>query len=267
MRNSAPLNKSGFTLIEILVATVILAFSSLMVYNVILGSFELNRKLTSESDSLLTIGTAMYSLERDISQIFSPQLGPTTPPANNSPEEFWSAPQREDGLRRTRFVGTREKITFIASSNRRIQAEARETDLAKITYQIVQEKDGTYSLTKAVDNDVFDYEDREIGDEGAINEVKILEKLVQANFSYYRADKQRWEEKWDSEAPYTEDASRFPDTVSIDLQYTSTDNVKAILKWRSEFAPVRKLNAKPASAPNTTNNPNTTPPASGDNNQ
>lgn len=264
MRSSAPPNNriifsdQGFTLIEILVATVILAFSSLMVYNVIIGSFDLNRKLTSESDSLLSMGMGMHSLERDIAQIFTPQLGQTTPPPDNTPEAFWSAPQRADGLRRTRFVGTREKITFVSASNRRVQAETRETNLVKVTYQIVQEKDGSYSLTRALDTDVFDYEDREIGDGGVINEVKILEKLVQANFTYYRADKQRWEEKWDSEAPYTEDASRYPDLIAIDTQYTSTDNQKAILKWRSEFATALKLNAQPVAAPNAPANPSAT---------
>ena len=265
MRSFAPHSRSGFTLIEILVATVILAFSSLMVYNVIIGSFDLNRKLTNESDSLLSLSMGMHSLERDIAQIFSPELGPTTPPPDNTPQAFWSAPMRADGLRRTRFVGTREKITFISSSNRRVQIDAKETDLVKVTYQIVQEKDGSYSLSRALDTDVFDYEDGEIGDGDELNEVKILEGLVQANFTFYRGDKQRWEERWDSEAPYTETISRFPDLVAIDMQYASSDNKNAILKWRSEFAPVRKLNAA-AAPPTTANNPNANNNSNNENN-
>lgn len=240
--------RGGFTLIEVLVATVILAFASLLVYNAILGSFGVNRKLTAESDSLLSISTAMQAIERDIAQMFSPQLGATTPQIENNPENFWSAPQREDGLRRSRFVGSKEKMTFVSASNRRLQLEAKETELAKITYKIVQERDGTYSLMRSADVDVFNYEDH-LQNENPINEFKILEKLVSAAFTFYRFDKERWEEQWDSESPNTDDNSRYPTIVAIDIQYPSPDNEKTILKWRSEFSPILKLNGE-LKAPN-----------------
>lgn len=246
--------EQGFTLIEILVATAVLAFCSMLVYNAIVGSFDVNRKLTTEADSYLSLAIAMQALDRDVAQIFSPKLGPTTPPQDNSPEAYWSAPQREDGLRRTRFTGTKEKISFVSLSNRRLAADARETELVRVTYRIHQEKDGSYSLARAADTDVFAYEKPELG-ENELSEFKVLEKLTSASFSFYRPDKSRWEEQWDSEAPYTDDASRFPGIVALEVQYPNPDNPNTFLKWRSEFAPLLKLNGeiKAGSNPNDPN--------------
>src|SRR3989344_1936265 len=242
-RHSSKSGNSGFTLIEILVATAILAFASMLVYNAILGSFNVNRKLTRESDSYLSLSIAMQAMERDVSQLFSPAMGVTTPPQDNTPEAYWSAPQREDGLRRSRFTGSKEKMSFVAMSNRRLQAEVKESEILRVTYRIVQEKDGSYSVVRVTDADAFAYEKPELGD-SEVNGFKVLEKLTVATFGYYRGDKQRWEEQWDSEAPYTDDASRFPDIVAIEVQYASPDSATNILKWRSEFMPVLKLNGE-----------------------
>lgn len=245
MRSFVPCRKNerGFTLIEILVATAVLAFASMLTYQAILGSFNVNRKLTRESDSFLSISIAMQAMERDVGQLFSPQIGASTPPADNTPEAYWSAIQREDGLRRTRFTGTKEKMSFVSASNRRLQAEVKETELLRITYRIVQEKDGTYSVVRVTDADAYAYEKPELN-ETEVNGFKILEGLTSATFGYYRGDKTRWEEQWDSEAPYTDEASRFPDIVAIEVQYPSPDSATNILKWRSEFMPILKLNGE-----------------------
>lgn len=239
--DSSNTSQKAFTLIEVLVATAILAMASIGIYYVILSSFDINRKITAETDMMLSISIAMDSMDRDVSQIFSPILGKTTPPVDNTPAEFWSAPQRKDGLRRSRFVGTREKISFISNSNRRLLMDAKESTLQRVIYEIEQDKDGKYRIMKSVDFNVFDYE-QQLKSVNDLKKFPIIENLRNASFQFYRADKEQWETSWDSEARFATDESRFPSLVAIEFEVIDPDNEKNVRKWRSEFAPILSLN-------------------------
>lgn len=232
---------SGLTLIEVLVATALLAMASFMIYSVVIGSFDTNRKLGIESDTYLGLSVSMQALDRDIAQIYSPVIGATTPPPDLSPQAFWSVPLRPDGLRRTRFVGTREKISFIATSNRRLQTDARESDLIKVVWEIVRNKDNTYALTRHADVNVFDYEDESPSDRETTR-LTVLDNLSTAKFTFLKNGKETFEESWDSEAPSTEDSSRFPVLIALDITYPNPENTAVPMAWRSEFAPMFDLN-------------------------
>lgn len=249
-------HEAGLSLIEVLVATALLAMSSFLIYQVVVGSFETNRKLSSESDVYVGITIAMQALERDITHLYSPTLGEIRQPEDSTPRAFWSPPLRPDGLRRTRFLGTKEKITFIAISNRRTQAESRESDLIKVTWEIFRDRNDTYTLSRKVNTNVFDY-DEEFQEPPEEGRVKILEGLTTGSFRFFRLSKEEWVDSWDSETLYIEESARFPTLVSIDFSFPSPENKNAPIRWRSEFAPAVDIN-QISNSSGAVNNPATT---------
>lgn len=254
MQNFAPQfskNHQGFTLLEVLVSTAILALASIGIYYVILSSFEINREISGETDLMLTIAIATDSVDRDISQMYSPVMGKTTPPLDNNPRDFWSAKQRSDGLRRSRFTGKRDKITFVSNSNRRLVVDSKQSTLHRITYEIEQDKDGRYKLMKSVDFNVFDYEG-EVRSSNRLRKFPVMENLEKAKFEFYRSDKERWEDSWDSEGAYTEDHSRYPDIIAFEFTIVDPNDEKSARDWRSEFAPTLSLNLPQKDQPGST---------------
>lgn len=241
--DNKPNRESGLSLIEVIVAMALLAMASFLIYSVILGSFEVNRKLSLESDTLLGLTVAAQAVDRDIAQMYSPVLGDTTPPVDAAPFAFWSAQLRSDGLRRMRFVGTPEKMSFVTAANRRLQRDSREGDLVKVVWEIVRTKDATYALTRHSDINVFDYTD-EIPVERENSRLTVIDHLTTAKFQYMKTGKETWDDTWDSEAAYTEDATRFPERIAIEVSYPNPENKEHIVKWRSEFAPMFDLNGR-----------------------
>ena len=231
----------AFTLIEVLVATAILAFSSMLTYQVMINSFDVNQKLSYESGTMLSIAIATDTLDRDISQLYSPLLGKVDPPKNNIASEFWSPPQRRDGLRRTRFQGSKEKISFVSASNRRIQKNSALFELHKVTWEIIRQKDGGLEVKRLSDTNVFDYDDEANVNKEAQN-FTILENLKTAEFSFYNLEREKWETRWDSEGNRVEEKSRFPSIVRIKFSIENPDNEKDILEWESKFVPILPLN-------------------------
>ncbi len=234
----------GFTLLEVIIAIVIMAFSSIAIYSAITNSYSINTQLSTEFDRFLSISTAMKILDKDISYLYSPIIGKTSLISDNTPDLFWSAPQRKDNLRRTRFSGEENKITFFSLSNRRIQRDAPETNLQKIILEIVREDNGTYSLKRTTySNDLFNYDQDEI-ENNSLKTYTLLDKLNDASFSFYKLDEESWEKTWNSEDNYTKSKSRFPSMVAIEFKIENPINPDNSLKFRSEFLPVLKLNTE-----------------------
>lgn len=65
-------NSNGFTLIEVLIALVLLSFITIMVISNTNENFEIKDRVVSEDKDRLKIFTALSMMENDISQIFSP---------------------------------------------------------------------------------------------------------------------------------------------------------------------------------------------------
>jgi len=232
----------GLTLIEVLIAMTLLAFISILIYQATIKGFEVNYKLTNESNDYMTITISLQALEQDIAQIYTPYITSEETPENATPSLFWSAVIRPDGLRRSRFTGAREKISFISSTNRRVQKNVLESDLLKITWEIEQNKSGAYSLYRSVDADVFNYEDARTRQKKPTR-IPLFENLTSAKFSFYRKEKQSWEENWDSENPYIKASERYPDLVKIHIELPDPTNNSTLLQWQGTYKTNLNLNA------------------------
>ena len=250
MQNSRPGSESGFTLLEILIAIAILAIISIAIYTATVKSFDINQTVSNEADDFLNITVGIAALERDIAQVYTPVLGAPKAPQNpqeqtnyqqeNSPTQFWSAPLRSDGLRRTRFQGTSQKMTFVTNSNRRLMENAPESDFLAITWELEKNKSGGYTLYRSQDWDVFRLID---ADRRKPQRVAVLTKINSGKFSFYRKRDKTWDDTWDTEGRFVRPDSRYPDLVSLKLEIPDPRNPAKNLAWEGVFRPNMMLNS------------------------
>lgn len=240
----ADYKQSGFTLIEVMIAMALLAFISVLVYQATVHSFDINKKLTSEAGDLMGLAVALQTLEEDCAQIYTPLFPePATPlqvTGDQSPKLFWSVPVRTDGIRRARFLGTSEKMSFITNSNVRVQRGVAQSDFLAVAWEVAQNKSGTYQLKRFTDTNVFNYDKLQTDDKDQF--FVIIDNLSSAQFSYYRKEGDKWEESWDSEGQSVKPGARYPELISIKLEGPDPTNPAKQMQWRGVFRPNIKIN-------------------------
>lgn len=250
--------QNGLTLIEVLIAMALLAFISILIYQATVKGFEINYKLNNESNDYMTLTISLSALESDIGGIYAPNITFETPPENTTPSLFWSAPMRIDGMRRTRFTGARDKITFVSSVNHRIQQDSPESDLVKITWGIERNNSGAYSLYRIADTDVFNYEDAR-ANQKSVPRTTLFENLSSAKFSFYKKETSTWEDSWDSESQYIKLPERYPEMIRLRIELPDPTNSTTLLTWEGTYKPNATLNPSLATPAPTTNTNTTTP--------
>lgn len=243
-------NQKGFTLIEVMIAVALLAFVSIMIAQATTRSFNINLSLGRESTENTAVILSLQAVETDLEQIFSPVMDPTTPtPVGGSGSSalsapgFWSQPLRADGLRRARFYGTGEKVSFVTNGGRRVEADSAVSDFQKITWEIERNDTGAYSLYRTVDTDAFTYEEGGISQKKPVR-VAVLENLSSGKFSYFRRENKTWEEQWDSESAYAKPETRFPDLIRLKIEVPDAINSAQSRPWEIVVRPNMSLNGE-----------------------
>ena len=261
MTRNLPLeSEQGFTLIEILIAIAILAFVMVAVSQSTISSFKLNQSLGMEASEYTTIMMSLQAVQSDLSQVYSPYLAtdPKKTESTEQPSDFWSIKLRPDGLRRSRFKGNKEKVTFITNGNRRVQQDSAISDFMKITWDIDLKQNGSYSHYRTTDSNAFFLENNT---KTTPQRVALMENLGSAKFTYYRKSNKTWEDEWDSESPYAKPESRFPDLIALTIEVPDPTNNATQQKWKIEVRPNMTLNMPPPAAPADPNQPQAPPPA------
>lgn len=242
-----PLNKAkaskqnGFTLIEVLIAMTLLAILGVAIYEATARSFTVNFQLTNESNDYISISSSLAALDEDISQIYCPVIGTEQAEGTAQASLFWGPPVRPDGLRRSRFKGTAEKITFVSNSNQRFERDLPQSDMLKVTWEIAGNKNGTYSLYRTTDWDAFNYEDSKLSDHKP-QRVPVISNLASGKFSFYKKADKSWLDNWDSEGSFLDKLSRYPDMIFLKLVVPDPTNSANNQTWGSRFIPNISLN-------------------------
>ncbi|MBL7715331.1 MAG: prepilin-type N-terminal cleavage/methylation domain-containing protein [Bdellovibrionales bacterium] len=242
----------GFTLIEVLISIAILVFISLFLYQVTTSTFNLRESLIEEGDFFSGIRLAMNVVDRDVSQIYTPILMiPNDPAASGllsgavltqnqmaaiqgsgkgtTATKFYLEVVNSVGIRPTRFQGNDKSMSFVSLSNVRIYKESKESEFARISYDIIDDKSpdaipGTRILRKSVNVSAFDDE------EGSLNAkdklwkfYSLLPGIKEINFKYYRHDKKQWFSTWDSDSQETK--YLLPDMIEMKIKATAGDRL------------------------------------------
>lgn len=228
----------GFTLIEVLIAMAIMAFISLGIYQATVETYKLRDSLSVEGAFYNTIRLAMSIVQKDVALMYCPgvqlpksifnRVAPSPPPQIEPlpgedfmiPNNFWSMPVHESGLRPSRFIGSDVKMSFISLSNSRIYRDTPGSEFAKITYELKPEdKDpalkGTFVLIKTESSNAFARSDSR---DPFLVSHDLLHGVKKLAFSYLFRDGNTWKtvKSWDSD----QDQPRFnfPDMIVIDLE-------------------------------------------------
>lgn len=198
---------SAFTLIEMLVATVVLAIALTIAYGVFSSSLSALRQVDPETD---VYHTARLILDR-------------------MTEEIQSAYYRAD-LAYTGFVGEDKEVedqpsdslTFTAMANYfwiSKTEDIKESDFLKISYSLVQEEDET----RLVRRQAFEFGSFEEGLDGNSSQGhrvnRLTERVRGLDLKYYDGDE--WLEEW-----HTSEEERLPRAVEIILVLESPQGTR-----------------------------------------
>jgi len=249
-------NKSGFTLIEVLIAMTLLTFISFAIFQSIRQSFKVREILSTEGDFYNSIRLAMEAMNRDIMVMYTPLAygNPATKRRSNAyndetqdPEsdrirqfpdlgvtsKFWSSAVHSIGLRPSRFTGTETMMSFISTSHVRVYRSTPESEFVQIGYELKTIKDSrslgtTQALIRSENVNAFTLRDNENAKE--LSKIPLLENIQSIKFRYYRAEKEEWLNQWDSTS--TELLQRLPDVIEVQIDVKNSERLKFIGTYR-----------------------------------
>ena len=249
---------TGFTLIEVLIAIMILATLSILTAQSISRSIRDKARIQKNIDASSSLETVFKIMERDIQMTFNfrdvqyeveartrqnrpntkaPPAGPTNPlPVSNS---F----NTKRPIEITQFIGNEEKIDFVTLLQGRGYDIGLEGDLKEIGYYLEQcrtfanAKESSNCLWRRISS--FVDEDVERGGSARV----LLENIKSLEFKFYDAKLKSWTQVWNSKTQ-----KAFPEAVEVILEATPN---KRTLKLQS-IIPIRhpnNMNKSPVSGP------------------
>ncbi len=257
--SSPSANKQGFTLLEVLISIVLLVVISLAIYQATTSTYRLRDSLLNEGDFNNAIRLAMQLIDRDVAQMYTPALQlpapqptpsgmPTqqemqSPAEEAQPTQFWGGYLDKSGARAMRFVGTENRLSFVAASNLRIHRDAPESEFLKVVYELQDDPergDGIEGkvLVKTASPNAFSEDDSKDRLRHTYRLVRGVRKL---RFRYWRKDKDNgWSSSWDSDAPDTKDI--YPDLIEATVEVAGPGRLtyEGVYKFRPEI-PLRGL--------------------------
>jgi prepilin-type N-terminal cleavage/methylation domain-containing protein len=139
-------NNKGFTLVEVLIAILLLSFISLQTFRMIDSSTDTKENVLREDQALLQSLTAISRLDSDISQIYSPlyafsKANPATDP-NAIYQDSSSSKGNYEGKTRNGMIipqfrsEDKSTLVFLTTANRRKVADAKESRFSWVKYSM-----------------------------------------------------------------------------------------------------------------------------------
>ena len=246
----------GFTLIEVMIALVILMVISLSIYQAITGTYRLRESLTAEGDFHNSVRLAMGLIERDFSQLYSPiVMMPEKPEKKTETQvpgqemsgedllknlnlersEFWGDPLDTTGIRPSRFIGTESKISFISASNIRVYKETPESELTKVTYELVNERSdseipkdwGSHVLLKTASPNVYETDEKR---DKMAKTYPLLHGITKLKYRYFDRRTDDWVRAWDSDSH--DFKNRYPEMIEIEIEVKGLPRLFFVGKYK-----------------------------------
>lgn len=278
----------GFTLLEVLIAMVILAFLSAFTAQAINNAIRAKAKVQKELDKTMTLRDAMRVIERDINSAFHyqdfnaklfnlslqarkttasqapppiPGGNPTGAPLGNQPiaAPFQEHYKPKDEYKFTGFVGEKNSLDFTTLSNVRMQEDQQASMQAEVGYHLKscrrRSQQGASSnclwrrVAPIIDDDLL---------KGG-SETVLLENVEKFDLRYLGPGKEKeWIEQWVStERGDAITKGKFPYAVEVTIEVLDKRSDAKDKPLRMTIvASVRNPNNPPPSTAQDPNNPN-----------
>jgi general secretion pathway protein J len=197
-------NERGFTLIEVLIAVVLLAIISLLVYQSMGSAVGSKERFESRELTYRAANVFMDRLTRELATavLYSnvEMLGVSANGEQVSKSVFSGANN-----------GDQDKLTFDTLSHTRYLKDAKESDLAEVTYWLEpQEEGGGLYVIKRRDKSPLDAEP---GEKGTVT--VLMDGVKELNFRFYDPAKTEYQDEWDTTK--VDWVNRMPRAVEITL--------------------------------------------------
>lgn len=165
--------KRGFSLIELLIAAVLLAIIGLMLTTTLNSSIEVKERVDGISNRYFLARQALSRMAREISMAYL------------SEHKNFNTP-----VVITQFSGEKSSLAFVAFGGFVRQKNAQESDQREISYFMQQDKDGISSLMRKE-------KVNPTNDLGKLGKAYILCPNVKSiEFKYWNQSTKKWENEW-----------------------------------------------------------------------
>jgi len=240
----------AFTLIEVLVATAILAMVVTLCWSSFNGTFKTKRAVEDQSARYRTVRLALDRLSRDLSMAYLSQNEDTGQPE-----------------RRTLFVGKRhfdvDEARFSFYGHQRLYQDANECDTAQVEYYGMRDREIS-GRTNLMRRESRRLQYQKIEDQAGETDI-VCDDVVRLKLDYWDSRDKVWREEW---VTNTADGQpdRLPSRVRITLTVHDERGKEVPFQTETRIAMQEPLNLKandipttnPTTNTGTTTNPNST---------
>ncbi len=242
----------GFTLVEVVIAMMIMSFLSLFTVQSIQRALRTKAKVQKEIDKNATVRDALRIMERDINMAFNyrdisvelynlaqkerrvraqkptpnnsnapPGSPPTPPPPPVNPEEDFKLKTEKIY---THFIGEPDSLSFTSVSNVRLSEDSPISSQAEIGYRIksCRRRSTQEQSSKCLWRRIANYIHDDITKEGT--ETVLLENIVDFKFRYLGPGRNdEWVDTWiTNERGDDQTKNKFPYAVEITIEVKDT---------------------------------------------
>jgi len=186
-------NNKAFTLIEVLIATTILAAMAVSMSQVMGGIVDTKNKSSSINERHHVVQLTIDKIKTDLRLAFI-------------------ADSKFDGSDKkfiTGFKGEAEAINFSTMSNLHFMKNKKESDQVHVGYLLEKNDSGYYNLSRRKTDYLLD--DLEKGGKS----FALLSNVKEVKFEFYDSNKEEWKKEWDTGS--VSYAGRLPKTVKVTL--------------------------------------------------
>jgi prepilin-type N-terminal cleavage/methylation domain-containing protein len=179
---------SGFTLLEILIATVVGAFVLLVINGTFFGALRVDTHTQDQVDQSLVLSRALDLVRRDLDGLMLPAAPTANPPVGTFSGQFQDTPTYTPTQE---FADTRISADFYTTTGE-INGWNPYAEVQVVTYFLAPATDGsnTKNFVRAVTRNLLPVQTPET------DEQILLRGVATAEFDYY--DGTQWDTTWDS---------------------------------------------------------------------
>lgn len=282
---SMKIANQGFTLIEVIVAMVIMTFLSIFTVQSIQRALATKAKVQKDIDKNSTVRDALRIMERDVNMAFnyrdvyaelynkaqdarqkgvgtattsSQTPGVPTPPANPAAAVDPDKYKKKTPKVYTHFIGEAQAMDFTSLSNVRMMEESQISQQAEIGYHLkpCRRRSNQEQSSNCLWRRISNYIHEDITKEGQGQETVLLENVTEFKLRYLGPGKdEEWVDAWaTNERGDDVTRNKFPFAVEITIEVKDSKDKPLRL---TTVAAIRNPNNPPDS--NDPNNPNKDP--------
>jgi len=203
--------EAGFTLIEVLLVSVLLAFLGMATFSAVRGTLRAKEDIDQRTEIVQSQRAVVAILERDLrTATFSVAEDLVWEPITPKVDDPNPPPPAVKPLPVTIFQGKAAELFFSGKSHQRMSSDAAENEQSFVTYQVHESQ-----LIRAESRRAASLFDRD--DPDKFDKLVLLNNVKRIEFKFWDKRTERWTDSWDTERADT--LGILPLAVQINIEF------------------------------------------------